>query len=72
MRPEQVTGALPVRRVRCRTRALKQFVLKPTVFCYHRCPYCDLGQDHCRDMVAERKRALRILPRDASVSMPNP
>lgn len=24
-----------------RAGGLTQFVLKPTVFCYHRCPYCD-------------------------------
>jgi MoaA/NifB/PqqE/SkfB family radical SAM enzyme len=41
-------------------RRLKQFVLKPTVFCYHRCPYCDLRQDYYRDMVADRKRTLPL------------
>ena len=41
-------------------RKLKQFVLKPTVFCYHRCPYCDLRQDYYRDMVADRKKTLRL------------
>lgn len=54
------------------TRVLKQFVLKPTVYCYHRCPYCDLRQDYYRDMVADRRDALRILPRDGGVRMPNP
>jgi MoaA/NifB/PqqE/SkfB family radical SAM enzyme len=53
-------------------RALKQFVLKPTVYCYHRCPYCDLRQDYYRDMVADRKRALRILPRDGEARIANP
>lgn len=42
---------------------LRQFVLKPTVFCYHRCPYCDLRQDYYRDMVADRKRSLPLAPR---------
>ena len=32
-------------------RKMKQFVLKPTVYCYHRCPYCDLRQDYYKDMV---------------------
>jgi MoaA/NifB/PqqE/SkfB family radical SAM enzyme len=41
-------------------RKLKQFVLKPTVFCYHRCPYCDLRQDYYRDMVADRKKTLPL------------
>ncbi len=45
-----------------KARKLKQFVLKPTVYCYHRCPYCDLRQDYYRDMVADRKQALKILP----------
>jgi MoaA/NifB/PqqE/SkfB family radical SAM enzyme len=54
------------------TRVLKQFVLKPTVYCFHRCPYCDLRQDYYREMVADRKQALRILPRDGGARMPNP
>ncbi|MDQ2874689.1 MAG: radical SAM protein [Actinomycetota bacterium] len=41
-------------------RRLKQFVLKPTVFCYHRCPYCDLRQDYYKDMVADRKKSLPL------------
>ncbi len=44
------------------SRRLRQFVLKPTVFCYHRCPYCDLRQDYYRDLVADRKRALPLEP----------
>jgi MoaA/NifB/PqqE/SkfB family radical SAM enzyme len=55
-----------------RSRVLKQFVLKPTVFCFHRCPYCDLRQDYYRDMVADRKRALRVLPRQPGARPPNP
>jgi len=43
-----------------RSRKLKQFVLKPTVFCFHRCPYCDLRQDYYRDMVADRKKLLPL------------
>ena len=41
------------------SRRLKQFVLKPTVFCFHRCPYCDLRQDYYQAMVVDRKKALR-------------
>jgi MoaA/NifB/PqqE/SkfB family radical SAM enzyme len=41
-------------------RRLKQFVLKPTVFCYHRCPYCDLRQDYYREIVSDRKQALPL------------
>jgi len=44
------------------SRRLMQFVLKPTVFRYHRCPYCDLRQDYYRGMVAERKRMLPLAP----------
>lgn len=53
-------------------RRLKQFVLKPTVYCYHRCPYCDLRQDYYKGMVADRKHLLRLLPRGGGVRMPNP
>lgn len=41
-------------------RRLKQFVLKPTLFCYHRCPYCDLRQDYYREMIEDRKRMLPL------------
>ncbi len=41
-------------------RKLKQFVLKPTVFCYHRCPYCDLRQDYYREMISDRKKTLPV------------
>jgi MoaA/NifB/PqqE/SkfB family radical SAM enzyme len=41
------------------------------VFCYHRCPYCDLRQDYYRDMVADRKRMLP-LAREPGVRRPNP
>lgn len=36
--------------------ALTQLVLKPTLYCYHRCPYCDLRQDYYRDMIAIGRR----------------
>lgn len=52
-------------------RKLKQFVLKPTVFCYHRCPYCDLRQDYYREMVSERKKALPLAAIPGS-RRPNP
>src|SRR5262249_21416411 len=52
-------------------RRLRQFVLKPTVFCYHRCPYCDLRQDYYRDMVASRKKELRVRAVNGS-RLPNP
>jgi MoaA/NifB/PqqE/SkfB family radical SAM enzyme len=54
------------------TRRLKQFVLKPTVYCYHRCPYCDLRQDYYKEIVADRKRELRVVPREGGARMPNP
>jgi MoaA/NifB/PqqE/SkfB family radical SAM enzyme len=53
-------------------RALTQLVLKPTIYCYHRCPYCDLRQDFYKDLVAERKSLLKLAPRDDGVRMPNP
>lgn len=52
-------------------RKLKQFVLKPTVFCYHRCPYCDLRQDYYREMVSDRKRLLPLAA-EPGVRRPNP
>src|ERR1700680_23227 len=54
-----------------RSRKLKQFVLKPTVFCYHRCPYCDLRQDYYRDIVADRKKTLPLATRPGA-RRPNP
>src|SRR6266536_5650312 len=51
--------------------ALTQLVLKPTVYCYHRCPYCDLRQDYYRDMVASAKRELRLLSANGA-RIPNP
>jgi MoaA/NifB/PqqE/SkfB family radical SAM enzyme len=53
-------------------RRLKQFVLKPTVFCYHRCPYCDLRQDYYREMVADRKQALPLVNSTGPRRRPNP
>jgi MoaA/NifB/PqqE/SkfB family radical SAM enzyme len=52
-------------------RRLKQFVLKPTVFCYHRCPYCDPRQDYYREIVSERKRMLP-LAESPGARRPNP
>jgi MoaA/NifB/PqqE/SkfB family radical SAM enzyme len=52
-------------------RRLKQFVLKPTVFCYHRCSYCDLRQDYYREMVADRKRTLPLAA-EPGARRPNP
>ena len=52
-------------------RKLKQFVLKPTVFCYHRCPYCDQRQDYYREMVSDRKRTLPLAAGPGS-RRPNP
>ena len=53
-------------------RRLKQFVLKPTVFCYHRCPYCDLRQDYYREMVTDRKRMLPLAADQGLGRRPNP
>jgi MoaA/NifB/PqqE/SkfB family radical SAM enzyme len=52
-------------------RKLKQFVLKPTVFCYHRCPYCDPRQDYYREMVSGRKKTLPLAA-GAGSRRPNP
>jgi radical SAM protein with 4Fe4S-binding SPASM domain len=52
--------------------ALTQLVLKPTIFCYHRCSYCDLRQDYYSDLVAERKNLLRSEPAPASGRRANP
>src|SRR5882724_7699785 len=43
-------------------RALTQLVIKPTLYCYHRCPYCDLRQDYYRDMIAAKKKELQVFP----------
>lgn len=39
--------------------SLKQLVIKPTVYCYHKCPYCDLRQDYYKEVVADNK--IRVL-----------
>ncbi|MBN1172921.1 MAG: radical SAM protein [Micromonosporaceae bacterium] len=36
-------------------RRLTQLVVKPTVFCYHRCAYCSLRQDYYAGLLAEAK-----------------
>lgn len=36
-------------------RKLKQFVLKPTLYCYHKCSYCSLRQDYYHDIMSERR-----------------
>lgn len=43
-----------------RQRRLTQFVIKPTVFCYHRCPYCDLRQNYYDGIVQDRKNTLKL------------
>ncbi len=53
-------------------RRLKQFVLKPTLFCYHRCPYCDLRQDYYREMIDDRKRMLPLASVPSGRRRPNP
>src|SRR5215472_4027689 len=53
-------------------RGLKQFVLKPTLFCYHRCPYCDLRQDYYREMIDDRKRMLPLASVPGGGRRPNP
>jgi MoaA/NifB/PqqE/SkfB family radical SAM enzyme len=54
-------------------RRLKQLVLKPTLFCYHRCPYCDPRQDYYREMIADRKRMLPLAaPSSGSRRRQNP
>ncbi len=50
--------------------ALKQLVIKPTVYCFHRCPYCDLRQDYYKGIVDQRKSELRLASKDRRI--PNP
>jgi radical SAM protein with 4Fe4S-binding SPASM domain len=52
--------------------ALTQLVLKPTIFCYHRCSYCDLRQDYYSDLVAERKMTLKLAAAPAGGRRANP
>ena len=35
--------------------SLTQLVIKPTVYCYHKCSYCDLRQDYYQDLLAAKK-----------------
>lgn len=43
-------------------RRLRQLVLKPTLFCFHRCSYCEPRQDYYREMIKDRKRRLPATP----------
>src|SRR6266540_875853 len=52
--------------------ALTQLVLKPTVYCFHRCPYCDPRQDYYRDIVAARKTSLKLVSPGESSKRVNP
>ncbi len=42
------------------TNSLKQLVIKPTVYCYHKCPYCDLRQDYYKTILKNNKK--RVIP----------
>src|SRR5262245_19856909 len=48
---------------------LTQIVIKPTVYCYHKCPYCDLRQDYYRDMVSTIKKELPVLSAGNSLDL---
>lgn len=50
-------------------RALTQLVIKSTVYCYHRCPYCDLRQDYYKDMLTAKKNELHRLPLSGSAKL---
>lgn len=58
--------------VRRSTPTLTQLVLKPTIYCYHRCSYCDLRQDYYSDLVAKRKNVLRLQVKPDSGRPANP
>ncbi|EJO53958.1 radical SAM protein [Burkholderia multivorans] len=50
-------------------RDLKQLVIKPTVYCFHKCPYCDLRQDYYQGVLEKNKA--RVIPvRDTRTSTP--
>jgi radical SAM protein with 4Fe4S-binding SPASM domain len=49
------------------SRPLRQLVIKPTVFCLHKCPYCDLRQDYYGDMLSTEKSRIRAAGGVASV-----
>jgi MoaA/NifB/PqqE/SkfB family radical SAM enzyme len=50
------------------TNPLTQLVIKPTVWCFHRCPYCDLRQDYYQEMVASKQKAQQ----QVSIGSPSP
>lgn len=54
------------------TPTLTQLVLKPTIYCYHRCAYCDLRQDYYSDLVTKRKNVLRLQAKPDSGRPANP
>lgn len=47
---------------------LTQLVIKPTVFCYHKCPYCDPRQDYYKEMLESRRDELRLFPAEGDRS----
>lgn len=51
---------------------LTQLVLKPTVYCFHRCPYCDPRQDYYREIVRSKKTSLKLLPPNDPSKRANP
>lgn len=46
--------------------SLTQLVLKPTVFCYHRCPYCDLRQDYYQELLVSAKKTNNLIRNNGS------
>jgi radical SAM protein with 4Fe4S-binding SPASM domain len=49
--------------------ALRKLVIKPTVFCFHKCPYCDLRQDFYSEML---ETARQTAPQSRAGHIPLP
>lgn len=52
--------------------SLTQFVLKPTVYCYHRCPYCDLRQDYYQELLVSVKKINNLIRNNGSARTHKP
>ena len=48
------------------SQPLTQLVIKPTVFCYHRCSYCGLRQEYYDNLVAGNRRRVERVPNKAT------
>lgn len=52
---------MSTRHTKTRFRSLTNLMLKPTLYCYHKCPYCNLRQSYYQDIIASTKQEWQLL-----------